>query len=443
VKVRAKDYRKIGKNALAPLKTIKTRLSWGMENSKPLIKRFRVGAMCVALILVIWFFGYTAAPTLHEELLVLDAHLDTPAVLDRPGFDITQRHDPHHDFSQVDLPRMQEGGLDGGFWVIYTPQGPLTEDGFRQALEHARHRNQLIDAMVAENPDDFAHAILAEQAASIAAQGKRVVFKSIENAYPLGMDVSRLDEFYDRGVRMLGLVHMSNNQFADSSTDKNGPKWGGLSPLGRQLVARANQLGMVIDASHAHDATLAQLLELSTTPIILSHSGAHAVFEHPRNVPDALLLDLAETGGVIHINSLSGYLKKLQSAPERRPALMQLYGELRQNPPQTKADQDQFIARRRAIDEQFPPDYADFDDVMAHIDHVLSRLGPDHIGMGLDWDGGGGVDALHDITALPKITQAMRKAGYDKAQISALWSGNLLRLVRLAHAARQTDERAK
>ncbi|MDB2668731.1 dipeptidase, partial [Alphaproteobacteria bacterium] len=356
-----------------------------MEKSKTPFRSFRFAVVLICVVLAVWLFGRPVAPTLHEDLLVLDAHLDTPAVLDRPGFDITQRHDPHHDFSQVDLPRMQEGGLDGGFWVIYTPQGPLTEAGFAKALEHARHRNQLIDEMVAQHPDGFAHATLAEQAANIAAQGKRVVFKSIENAYPLGMDISRLDEFHDLGVRMLGLVHMSHNQFADSSTDKNGPKWGGLSPLGRQLVARANQLGMVIDASHAHDATLAQLLELSTTPVILSHSGAQAIFDHPRNVPDALLLALAETGGVIHINSLSGYLKKLQSAPERRSALMQLYGELRQNPPQTKADQDRFVAARRAIDLQFPPDYADFEDVMAHVNHVLARLGPRHIGMGLDW----------------------------------------------------------
>lgn len=414
-----------------------------MEKSKTPFRSFRFAVVLICVVLAVWLFGRPVAPTLHEDLLVLDAHLDTPAVLDRPGFDITQRHDPHHDFSQVDLPRMQEGGLDGGFWVIYTPQGPLTEAGFAKALEHARHRNQLIDEMVAQHPDGFAHATLAEQAANIAAQGKRVVFKSIENAYPLGMDISRLDEFYDLGVRMLGLVHMSHNQFADSSTDKNGPKWGGLSPLGRQLVARANQLGMVIDASHAHDATLAQLLELSTTPVILSHSGAQAIFDHPRNVPDALLLALAETGGVIHINSLSGYLKKLQSAPERRPALMQLYGELRQNPPQTKADQDRFVAARRAIDLQFPPDYADFEDVMAHVDHVLARLGPRHIGMGLDWDGGGGVEALHDVTALPLITQAMQRAGYDREQMSAVWSGNLLRLVRLAHAARQTADLAE
>jgi membrane dipeptidase len=379
----------------------------------------------------------TSTAQLHEDLLVLDAHLDTPAVLDRPGFDITARHDAHDDYSQVDLPRMREGGLDGGFWVIYTPQGPLSDEGFAKALAHAEHRNELIDEMVATHSDLFAHATKAEHAYEIAKSGKRVVFKSIENAYPLGMDITRLDAFYDKGVRMLGLVHMSNNQFADSSTDRNGQKWGGLSPLGRDLVKRANALGMVIDGSHAHDDTLAQLMALSTTPVVLSHSGATAVYDHPRNVPDALLQELANKGGVIHINSLSGYLKKLETSAERRPALMALYGELRKNPPQTQAEQEAFLAQRRAIDVRFPPDYADFSDVMAHINHTLTLMGPGHVGIGLDWDGGGGVDALHDIVGLPKITEALAAQGYDAAQMSRIWSGNLLRLVKQADDQRQ------
>ena len=164
------------------------------------------------------------------------------------------------------------GGLDGGFWVIYTAQGPLTEDAYAQALEHARKRNQVIDAMLAEHSAHFAAAIKAADAEEIAAEGKRIVFKSIENAYPLGEDITRLDEFYQAGVRMVGLVHVRNNQFSDSSTDKNGPRWNGLSPLGRDLIKRANQLGMIVDLSHASDAALEQAIALSATPVILSHS---------------------------------------------------------------------------------------------------------------------------------------------------------------------------
>ena len=133
-----------------------------------------------------------------------------------------------------------------------------------------------------------------------------MVYKSIENAYPLGTNIDLLDEFYAAGVRMVGLVHSRNNQFADSSTDKGGQKWGGLSPLGRRLIQRANALGMIVDMSHAHDEALAQAIELSQTPIILSHSGAAHLYQHPRNVPDDLLTKLAQSGGVIQINSLSG-----------------------------------------------------------------------------------------------------------------------------------------
>ena len=372
----------------------------------------------------------------HEDFLVLDAHLDTPIVLDRPGFDISSRHDPMHDYAQIDLPRMREGGLDGGFWVIYTPQGDLTPQGYEDALAHAWHRNSVIDEMLIDYADNFMPATTADDAAAIVAQGKHVVYKSIENAYPLGLDVTQLDAFYESGVRMVGLVHMTNNQFADSSTDPDGLKWNGLSPLGKDLIRRANALGMIIDMSHAHDLALAQAIDLSTTPIILSHSGAGHLYEHPRNVGDALLLDLAASGGVMHINSLSAYLKDLETDPARRPALSALFKQLQENPLKTEADTETFLEARRAIDKKYPPDFANFYDVMRHIYHAHALMGAAHIGIGLDWDGGGGVDDLQDITGLPKITQAMREVGLSDEDIAALWSGNLLRVLRLVEASR-------
>ena len=373
---------------------------------------------------------------LHEDFLVLDAHLDTPLVLDRPGFDISSRNDPMHDYAQIDLPRMREGGLDGGFWVIYTPQGDLTPQGYEDALAHAWHRNGVIDKMLTDHGDDFMPATTADDAVAIVAQGKHVVYKSIENAYPLGMDITRLDGFYDAGVRMIGLVHMTNNQFADSSTDPNGPKWNGLSPLGQELIRRANALGMIVDMSHAHDVALAQAIDLSTTPVILSHSGAGHLYEHPRNVGDALLLDLAASGGVMHINSLSAYLKDLDTDPARGSALSALFKKLHENPLKSEADTKAFLEARRDIDKKYPPDFASFDDVMSHIYHAHELMGAAHIGIGLDWDGGGGVDGLQDITGLPKITLAMREAGLSDQDIGAMWSQNLLRVLRLVEDAR-------
>jgi membrane dipeptidase len=372
----------------------------------------------------------------HDDMLTLDSHLDTPLVLDREGFDITNRHDWMQDYAQVDLPRMKEGGLDGGFWVIYTAQGPLTEEGYAKALAHARQRSLVIDDMVTKLSDDFALALKADEAARIAASGKRVVYKSIENAYPLGTNIDLLDEFYAAGVRMIGLVHSRNNQFADSSTDKAGQIWGGLSPLGKALIKRANKLGMIVDLSHAHDVALAQAIALSTTPIILSHSGAAHLYEHPRNVPDDLLKKLAQSGGVIQINSLSGYLRDLNTDPRRLPEFIGLYRKYQNAPGGMRENHRAFIVDRRALDEKYPPDYAELSDVMDHIFHALALMGSDHVGIGLDWDGGGGVNGLQDVSDLPKITEALRAASVSSQTIKKIWSGNMLRLLRLAEAAR-------
>ena len=373
----------------------------------------------------------------HEDLLTLDSHLDTPLVLDRKGFDIGRRHDWQTDYAQVDLPRMKEGGLDGGFWVIYTAQGPLTKDAYAKALAHARQRNRVVDDMVQKLGNDFAPATNSADAARIAASGKRVVYKSIENAYPLGTNIDLLDEFYAAGVRMVGLVHSSNNQFADSSTDKGGQKWGGLSPLGRQLIQRANQLGMIVDMSHAHDEALAQAIELSETPIILSHSGAAHLYKHPRNVPDNLLRKLAQSGGVIQINSLSGYLRDLDTDPRRLPEFIDLYRKYQNAPGGMHENHEAFIADRRALDEKYPPDYAEFSDVMDHIFHALKLMGDDHVGIGLDWDGGGGVNGLQDVSDLPKITSALQKADISPQTIEKIWSGNMLRLLQRAEAVKR------
>jgi membrane dipeptidase len=372
----------------------------------------------------------------HNDFLVLDSHLDTPLVLDRAGFDITRRHDWRRDYAQVDLPRMQEGGLDGGFWVIYTAQGALTQRGYAKALAHARHRNQVIDEMLQGQGTDFELALHAADAPRIAGNGKRVVYKSIENAYPLGENIDLLDEFYAAGVRMVGLVHSKNNQFADSATDLKGQKWGGLSPLGRRLIRRANRLGIIVDMSHAHDEALAQAIEISATPIILSHSGAAFLHKHPRNVPDGLLKKLAQSGGVIQINSLSAYLRDSRADPNRLPEFLAIYRKYQNAPGGMRENHAAFIAERRALDAKYPPDYAEFSDVMAHIFHTLEVMGADHVGIGLDWDGGGGVNGLQDVSNLPKITAALRDKSVSSETIAKIWSGNMLRLLRQAEEAR-------
>jgi len=213
---------------------------------------------------------------------------------------------------------------------------------------------------------------------------------------------------------MVGPVHFANNQFADSSTDPEGQKWNGLSTLGRELVAEANRLGMILDGSHAHDDVVRQLIELSATPIILSHSGAAAVFEHPLNVDDELLQAVADSGGVVHINSYGGYLEPLPENPEREAALEELAAATEALDPDDEAGRQALAERRRAIDERYPPAMSDFDAYMRHFLHVLELIGPEQVGVGADWDGGGGVRGMEDVTAVPRVTERLLEAGYSE-----------------------------
>ena len=372
------------------------------------------------------------ARDVHERLLTLDTHLDTPSNFRRPGWDMMDRHDVHGNFSFVDYPRMVDGGLDGGFFVIYTPQGPRNAEGYAEARDHALMRATEIREMVAHNDAYFELAFAADDAARISAAGKRIVFQSIENAYPLGTDLSLLETFYDLGVRMIGPIHFRNNEFGDSSTDPAGPEWNGLSPLGRELVAEANRLGIVLDASHASDAVLDQMIDLSATPIILSHSGCKAIWDHPRNVGDALLLKLARTGGVIQMNAYSDYMVDVPEIPEREAemdALQERYGPMRTL---AGAELAAYAVERRAIEAKYPEPRADFDDFMEHLLHALRLVGPDHVGIGLDWDGGGGVDGMEDVADIPMITESLLEEGYDEEDLAKIWSGNVLRVLRAA-----------
>lgn len=367
----------------------------------------------------------------HRSLVTLDTHLDTPAVVARAGFDITRRHSWLQDFAQVDLPRMREGGLDGGFWSIFTPVGPLDDAGIANAQAHGLARLALIRGMVARHPDLFALAVRAADAAEIERQGKRIVYISIENATSIGRSAAGLDRYHAGGVRMIGFTHRLNNHFADSSTDPAGPRWGGLSPEGRALVARANDLGVLIDGSHSSDVALDQMIALSAAPVILSHTGCKAVFDHPRNIDDARLRALAVKGGVIQINALGAYMRALPPDPPEKQAALQASYRIDSSTPEGHA---RWLAARRAIEARWPEARAPFQDVIDHILHAVRVAGVDHVGIGFDWDGGGGVEGMIDVAALPKITAALRRAGLSDADIAKIWGGNTLRA--LAEAER-------
>jgi membrane dipeptidase len=380
-----------------------------------------------------------AARALHERLICLDTHLDTPANLARPGWDMMQRHAYGDDFTQVDYPRMVEGGLDGGFFAIYTPQGPLTPQGMMAARDAALLRAAEIREMVAAQPGKFELAFVADDAARIASTNKRIVYQSIENSYPLGDDVTLLRSFYHLGVRMVGPVHFKVNQFGDSATDA--PHWNGLSPKGKDLVALANDLGMILDASHAADSVFDQMMDLSRSAIICSHSGCRAVHDHPRNLDDARIKRLAAAGSTIQINSYNNYLIAVPPNPERDKAQGALYGKLESlgdmTPAQATATMREVAAGMKVIAAQYPEPHATFEMFMQHVTHALDLVGPDHVGVGADWDGGGGVTGMEDVAAIPRITERLLKLGYTETQLAGFWGGNVLRVLKAAHDARK------
>lgn len=375
-----------------------------------------------------------SAMAIHQRLLTLDTHLDTPALFDQPrGYDIMVRHNVDRDGSQVDLPRMNEGGLDGGFWAIYMAQGPLTPEGYAKIRDTALIRATSIHKMVAAHPDKFEIALTAADAARINAAGKKVVFLSMENSYELGDDISLIDTFYKLGVRMIGPVHNGTNQLADSANPGAlGNKWGGLSPMGKAFVKRANELGMVIDGSHSSDATIEQMIDLSATPIILSHHGVRALNDHPRNLPDALLKKLAAKGGVAQMNTL--FLKTLPPASAERLAGLKAIND-KYGPSANLSDEKYaaYLDEMEALNKTYPAPQADFEDYMKQILYAIKLIGVDHVGLGgADWDGGGGLTGYRDITFMPKVSERLLKEGYSETDLEKMWSGNVLRVLKAA-----------
>ncbi len=372
------------------------------------------------------------ARAVQQRLVALDTHLDTPAFFSRPGWDIMDRHSVEADGSQIDYPRMVEGGLSGGFFAVFTPQGPRTRAGDIAARDAALVRAAEIHEMLARHSDHFRQALKADDAAGIAASGKRVVFLSMENGYPVEGDVSLLSAFYALGVRIAGPVHFKDNDLGDSATDK--PEWNGLSDKGKAFVAQANRLGMVLDGSHASAQVLEQLIALSKTPVILSHSGCTAVFDHPRNIDDAHLKALADSGGVIQVYAFTSYLIPVPKNPERQAALEALFARLGDRSKLDPAAIKALQAERKAIEAKYPAPRAKFQDFLNQLNHALKVAGVDHVGIGLDFDGGGGIEGLEDASDYWKITQALLSEGYSEQDLAKIWSGNVLRLLRQAEA---------
>ena len=371
------------------------------------------------------------ATEIHERSLTIDSHIDWPIrQWGNPEFDPSIRHEPGLSSSgQWDLVRMEEGGLDAVFMSIFTSQKKRNSEAYQQAKDHANQLIDLTEKLVADNPDKIAIALTPEDAYSNEKLGKKSIFLGMENGYPLGKDLANLQFFYQRGIRYITLTHNTNNDLGDSSTDEQ-QEWGGLSPWGEEVVREMNSLGIMIDISHVHDDTFWDVIKLTKAPIIASHSSASALRDVPRNMNDDMLRAIKENGGVVQLCLLGDYIKEIEQSPERETALASLSaeraawqrGEL--NSEEIKA----FFAKYREINQKYPENKPTLADAIDHLDHMVQIMGIDHVGIGSDFDGGGGLIDINDVSEMPNITEELLLRGYSEEEIRQIWSGNLMRV---------------
>jgi len=388
------------------------------------------------------------AKAIHDRVITLDTHADINPNNFTRQVNYTQRLD-----TQVNLPKMVEGGLDVAFFIVYVGQGPLTPEGYDSAYKQAVAKFDAVHHLTKEiAPGQIELALTAADVPRIAKSGKKVALIGIENGYSIGTDISRVKEFYDRGGRYMSLAHNGHSQLADSNTGERDGKWlhNGLSELGKQAIAEMNKWGIMVDLSHPSKAANMQALALSKAPVIASHSAARSLANHSRNLDDEELLALKKNGGVVQTVAFASYVKinKPDSA-ERTAAIAALRKEFGL-PAQgqgggpgtgggggggamnrlTAEQRTQYIARMAAIDKATPGDTrATVADFVNHIDYLVKKIGLDHVGISSDFDGGGGVTGWNGAEETFNVTLELVRRGYTEEQIGKIWSGNLLRVM--------------
>ncbi len=425
------------------------------------------------------------ARLIHSRVITLDTHNDIEPDNFTADCNYTMRLT-----TQVNLPKMADGGMDVSFMIAYVGQGPLTPAGFDNAYRQAVAKFDAVHRLTEQiAPGKIGLALTPADVVALHKKGLRVAVIGVENGYPIGNDIKRVKEFYDRGGRYMSLAHNGNSQLADSNTgETQGYLYNnGLSPLGRQVIAEMNRLGMMVDLSHPSKGANLEAIRLSKAPVIASHSAVRALADVSRNMDDEQLLALKQNGGVIQIVGFATYLKT--DSKERTEALAKLREEFglgaqaggrgnggargnggnraaRGNgaaarvcpvessgspaPQNGRAGRggrgeaarvdtalDALPADRRAeydkrlaeIDAKFPPaGQANVKDLVNHIDYAVKLIGIDHVGISSDFDGGGGIDGWNSAADAFNVTLELVRRGYTEEQIGKLWSGNLLRV---------------
>lgn len=372
------------------------------------------------------------AAAIHEKVLTIDTHCDTPLLMIREDnpWDMGVFHESKNNRrGKVDLPRMKEGGLDGAFFAVYVSQGECTPDGYRKAREKAHKLINAIHGMAQKYPQMVEIAISPEEAYRLEKEGKVAAFIGMENGYPLGEDLSLVEKYYKKGVRYITLSHSSDNQVCDSSTDRENPEDNGLTDFGKKVVEECNRLGIIVDVSHVSEKSFYDVLKITKAPVIASHSCVKALCDHPRNLSDDQLEALAENGGTIQVCLVSSFVQEGEPNPKREKALAALrekYGAFREI--KDEGLKEKVREEYMEIYEKYPAAQATLQDLVDHIDYVVKKIGIDHVGIGTDFDGGGGVIGCDNVSELPFLTQELLNRGYSEEEIRKIWGGNLMRV---------------
>lgn len=380
------------------------------------------------------------AQAIHDRVLTIDTHVDIPADFSTDAYDMMK---PGPRGQQVHLPTMESGGLDAPFIIVFVGQGERNTAGYAKALSDAFVKFAAIHRLTSKlYPEKIELAYSAEDVRRIHAAGKKVAVIGIENGYAIGKDVTLLDQFHEYGARYFGLVHNGHNDLADSAQPDQrrfepAAEWNGLSPLGREVVQRLNELGIMVDVSHSSDKATLDMVAASKAPVIASHSGVRGVYDHPRNLSDAALEAIQRNGGVVQVIAFDTYLHR--QAPERAEAMRALLSELglrggdiaRMTPEQGRV----YDAKLAEINRKWPK--ATVKALADHIDYTVRKIGVDHVGISSDFNGGGGIDGWENAGETFNVTLELVKRGYSEQDVAKIWGGNLLRVMEKVEQAAQ------
>ena len=386
------------------------------------------------------------AKAIHERVITLDTHCDINIKNFTDSINYTQNLE-----SQVNLPKMKAGGLDVPWFIVYTGQDTLTDEGYKKAYDNAMSKFDAIHKLVNDiAPDQIELAVTSDDVRRISATGKKVAMIGIENGYPIGTDISNVEKFYNLGARYMSLSHNGHSQLCDSNTGEEDDVWlhNGVSDLGKEVIKEMNRLGMMIDVSHPSKESMKQMIALSKAPIIASHSSARALCDHSRNLDDEQLEWMKENGGVVQTVAFQTYTNT-EKNDARNKAIKDIrkevaaslnakwydWGEMKTL---TDDDKEAFydvrgkiirLADEKASEMEDFPAKVNVADFVDHIDYMVKKIGLKHVGISSDFDGGGGVEGWSDASETFNVTLELVKRGYTEKQIEQLWSGNLLRVL--------------